>query len=86
MLCQAFADEVTELQKADASDEDLAAALVRSRETCDVLKRGTSNELSAGEPPSPMGHRSSCISFWRGMLSHVGACQSQSNGMWRPGE
>ncbi len=53
MLCQAFADEVTDLQKADASDEDLIAALVKSRETCDVLKRGSSNDLSAGEHPSP---------------------------------
>jgi len=49
LLCQSFADEITKLQRAGASDEDQVAALVQYRETCDVLKRGASRGLTPGE-------------------------------------
>lgn len=48
MLCQTFADDITELQKADAPDEQQVAALVVCRETCDVMSRGTASSLTAG--------------------------------------
>ncbi|CAL8470720.1 g10262 [Coccomyxa elongata] len=47
MLCQTFADDITELQKANAPDEQQVAALVVCRETCDVMSRGTASALTA---------------------------------------
>ncbi|BDA45698.1 Nipped-B-like protein [Coccomyxa sp. Obi] len=47
MLCQTFADDITDLQKADAPVEQQVAALVGCRETCDVMSRGTTSSLTA---------------------------------------
>lgn len=52
MLCQALANEVTGLQRVDASEEDQMAALVRHREHCEVLSRGCISSLADGESPS----------------------------------
>ena len=50
ILCQTFADDITEQQRAEAPMEQQVAALVRCREICDVMSRGTTSSLSAGMP------------------------------------
>lgn len=57
LLCQGFADEITKLQRAGASDEDQVAALVRYRETCDILKRGASSGLTPGKLAATRCHQ-----------------------------
>lgn len=51
ILCQAFASDVAQLQKAGASDEEQAGLLVSYRTQLSALQRPAASPLTEGELP-----------------------------------
>ena len=50
MLCQAFASEAVQLQKAESSEEEQAQRLVSYRTQLSSLQRPAASPLTEGEP------------------------------------